>query len=179
MEDNQLMLQELIDRQRIWDCLLRYTRGVDRLDRELMLAAFHPEARIEQAGFKGNREDLADWVLGYHRDNQLLTQHIMTNHFCEIDGDEAHTETYVAYYGTNPEVKDAFVVGRYIDRLQRYADGWLISDRVTTTEGTTDFNKNGLLEQFTPPVGALCRATRDTTDPAYQRPLCIKPTDMP
>ncbi len=166
-------IRELVDRQQIWDALLRYTRGVDRLDRELMLSAFHVDARIDQGTFKGSREALADWVLTYHRDNQLLTQHLMTNHYCEIENAVAHTETYVAYFGTNPAGSEAFAVGRYIDRLERRETGWAIADRVCTTEGTTDFPKNGLLEQFKPPEGSLARPTRDRADPAYIRPLRI------
>ncbi len=173
MSSNEIDIQELIDRQRIWDCLLRYARGVDRLDRELMLAAFHADALIDQGSFKGTREQLADWVLVYHETNQLLTQHLMTNHFCEITGDVAHTETGVAYYGTNASGKDSFAIGRYIDRLERRVNGWAISDRVCTTEGTTDFDKNGLLEKFRAPAGSLAIPTRDRNDPSYRRPLLI------
>ena len=42
-------VQELIDRQRIYECLLRYTRGMDRLDRELVLSAYHDDA-VEDHG---------------------------------------------------------------------------------------------------------------------------------
>jgi len=174
--DIHAMLQELLDRQRIWDCLLRYTRGVDRLDRELMLQAFHPDARIQQGSFLGSRNDLADWVLNHHQQNQVLTQHWMLNHFCELDGDTAHTETCVAYYGTNPpETKgdDDFAVGRYIDRLQKCGEEWLIVTRVCTTEGTTNFTKNGLMDLFKAPPGSLSKPTRDRRDPSYLRPLVI------
>lgn len=173
MNDIEASVKELLDRQRIWECLLRYTRGVDRLDRPLMLSAFHEQALIVQGGFKGSREDLADWVLTYHQENQLFTQHLMTNHCCEIDGDTAHSETHVVYYGTNPEVaeKDAFAVGRYIDRLQRADNAWVIANRVCTTEGTTDFLQNGLMAQFKPAADSIARASRDRNDPSYLRPL--------
>lgn len=173
MKNHESAIKELIDRQRIWDCLLRYTRGVDRLDRELMLSAFHEDALIDQGSFKGSRENLADWVLTYHEKNQLLTQHLMTNHFCEIEGDSAHAETYVAYYGTNLAEKEAFAVGRYIDRLERGLNGWAIANRVCTTEGTTDFAKNGLMDHFKAPPGSLATAKRDRSDPSYLRPLDI------
>lgn len=167
-------LQEIVNRQRVWEVLLKYTRGVDRLDRALMLSAFHEDALIDQGTFKGDRDQLADWVLGYHRDHQLLTQHLMTNHFCEIDADAAHTETYVAYYGTNPGGdNDAFAIGRYIDRLECRSGQWGIVDRVCTTEGTTEFPKNGLLDQFKPQAESLATPTRDRSDPSYLRPLKI------
>jgi len=167
-------VREIIDRQKIWDCLLRYTRGVDRLDRALMLSAFAEDALIDQGSFKGSRDDLAaDWVLAYHENNQTLTQHMMTNHYCEIDGDVSHTETCVAYYGTNPHGKDAFAVGRYIDRLVRRSEDWVIVDRVCTTEGACDLEKNGLLATLRTPAGSIAVPTRDRADPSYLRPLAI------
>jgi len=36
-DDMEAALCRLIDQQAIMDCLFRYTRGVDRLDRELVL----------------------------------------------------------------------------------------------------------------------------------------------
>lgn len=173
MSSLESSIKELIDRQKIWDCLLRYARGVDRLDRELMLSAFAEDALVDQGSFKGSRDALADWVLAYHMANQTLTQHMMTNHFCEIDGDMAHTETCVAYYGTNPEGKDAFAVGRYIDRLVRDTDRWVIADRVCTTEGASNLEKNGLLAALKPAAGSIAIPTRDRTDPTYRRPLVI------
>lgn len=173
MKTLEAAINELLDRQHIWDCLLRYARGVDRLDRELMLSAFHDNALIDQGVFKGTREDLAAWVLTYHEQNQLLTQHLMTNHSCEIDGDVAHAETYIAYYGTNPSGKDAFAIGRYIDRLERRANGWAIANRVCTTEGAADVDKNSLMNNFKVPAGSLAAAQRDRTDPSYLRPLNI------
>jgi hypothetical protein len=173
MSSLEASLKELIDRQKIWDCLLRYARGVDRLDRELMLSAFAENALIDQGSFKGSRDALADWVLVYHAQNQTLTQHMMTNHYCEINGDVAHTETCVAYYGTNPQGKDAFAVGRYIDRLVCEANDWLIVDRVCTTEGAANLDKNDLLAALKPVFGSIAVPTRNRADPSYRRPLVI------
>jgi hypothetical protein len=166
--------QGLVDRQKIWECLLRYTRGVDRLDRALTLAAFHPDAMIDQGAFRGGREAFADWVLGHHRDHQAVTQHTMTNFLCEIDGEFAHSETYVSYYGVNLTGKDSFAVGRYVDRLERRAGQWRIVDRVCVTEGATDFDKNAVVARFSPGPQSIARSTRNTSDPSYARPLAIQ-----
>ena len=37
-------IQHLLDRQDITDCLTRFSRGMDRFDRDLFLSAFHPDA---------------------------------------------------------------------------------------------------------------------------------------
>lgn len=170
---NRTAIGEIIDRQRIWDCLLRYTRGVDRLDRDLALACFHADAMIDQGAFKGDREAFVDWVIGVHRDQQVLTQHIMANHSCEIAGDEAHAETYVTYYGVNPGGTDAFAVGRYVDRLERRDGHWGVTDRVCMTEGATDLVRNQVVARFAPPPGSVARTARDRSDPSYHRPLVV------
>ena len=174
MNDFEASVRELIDRQRIWDCLLRYTRGVDRLDRELLMSAFHDDAVIDQGAFKGSAEQLSDWVLSGHRDNQLQTLHLMTNHLCELEGDTAHAETYVAYYGLNPGNEDSFAVGRYVDRLERRGNDWGIVCRVVTLEGTTDFKQNGFLDRMEVQEGSIASPARDHSDPSYMRPLKIK-----
>lgn len=177
MEDLERNIRELLDRQKIWNALICYTRGVDRLDRELMLRAFHPDALIDQGTFKGNREELADWVLTYHQQNQRLTQHLMTNHYCDLDDKVAHAETHVVYYGTNPEDNpegtDAFAVGRYIDRLECRDGDWAIAARVCTTEGSANLTKNALLQKFVIPPESLAKPSRDPADPSYLRPLII------
>ncbi len=42
-----------MDREAIRDCLLRYARGVDRFDRELIVSAFHPGAIDVHGKFVG------------------------------------------------------------------------------------------------------------------------------
>ena len=51
-------LIHLIDRQDILDCLTRFSRGMDRFDRELFLSAFHPDAFIAAGDFVGGPEAL-------------------------------------------------------------------------------------------------------------------------
>jgi hypothetical protein len=80
MTQSEADVQELIDRQRIWECLLRYTRGMDRLDRDLVLSAYHPNAMEDHGAFMASCETFADQVLAFHRAEEILTQHIMSNH---------------------------------------------------------------------------------------------------
>ena len=40
-------IRRLLDRQEIWDALLSYTRGMDRLDRNLVINAYHADAIAE------------------------------------------------------------------------------------------------------------------------------------
>lgn len=171
MTDYTSDITSLLDKQKIWECLLCYTRGVDRLDRELALDAFHPDALIDQGAFSGDRVAFVDWVLGHHREHQQTTQHTMTNFSCDLDGATAHAETYVTYYGVNREGRDSFAVGRYVDRLEFRQGKWAIVDRVCMTEGATDLDKNAIVAQFAPTSSSLARSQRDVSDPSYLRPL--------
>ena len=44
------------------DCLTRYSRRIDRMDRELLLSAYHEDAIDDHGTFVGNREELADYA---------------------------------------------------------------------------------------------------------------------
>ncbi|RXL41866.1 nuclear transport factor 2 family protein, partial [Citrobacter sp. AAK_AS5] len=76
--------------QDILDCLVRFSRGMDRFDRELFLSAFHADATIAAGEFVGGPEDLYDWASELHGQGQSATHHNLLNHSCEIDGDVAH-----------------------------------------------------------------------------------------
>src|SRR5579872_4652425 len=59
-------LEHVADRQEIYDCLVRFCRGVDRFDRELMMSAFHPDAIDDHGPFVGTPEQLFDFSHGLH-----------------------------------------------------------------------------------------------------------------
>ncbi len=167
-------VQELIDRQRIWECLLRYTRGMDRLDRELTLSAYHPGAMEDHGAVISPYEPFVDQVLEFHRTQEIATQHIMSNHSCVIEGDTAHAETYVTCYSVRKEGADGYSLGRFVDRLEKRDGRWGVVSRVSTREGATDFVKNDFVSNFAVQPGSLMRPTRDRADPSYLRPLKIK-----
>ena len=50
--DTLTRLAHLLERQDILDCLVRFSRGMDRFDRALFLSAFHADAIIAAAAEK-------------------------------------------------------------------------------------------------------------------------------
>jgi hypothetical protein len=68
MDDDALhtRLQEMIDRADIHDCMVRYARGMDRRDRDLLRSAYHDGAIDDHVGFVGLVDDFIDWALPYH-----------------------------------------------------------------------------------------------------------------
>ncbi len=164
------LLREMKDRQEIYDCLMRYCRGIDRLDRELLLSAYHPDAADDHGTFVGTVEGFADYAFDLHTRYQLRTQHHITNHICEIDGDVAHAESYYIFRSLNTQTPlHTTASGRYLDRLDRRNGRWAIADRIclvdirndhwapTGTEGDADYMPN----------------YRNRTDTSYQRPIRV------
>ena len=66
-------LAQLLDRQDILDCLIRFSRGMDRFDRDIFLSAFHPDAIIAAGEFVGGPVALYDWARQLHDRGQSAT----------------------------------------------------------------------------------------------------------
>jgi hypothetical protein len=164
-------LQDLLDRQDILDCLIRFSRGMDRLDRELFLSAFHSDACIAAGPFVGGPEKLYAWASDLHARGQSATQHDLLNHTCEIQGDIAHTETYYLFVGRNRDETNWMAGGRYIDRLERRAGAWKIAVRCNAIEWS------GMVPTLPIPFGDVPDiqmngvASRSKDDLSYLRPL--------
>jgi len=175
--DDKAALQQLLDRQAIQDCLLRYTRGVDRLDRELLLSAYHADAIDDHGAFVGAPAAFADWALPHHREHQRSTHHLILNHSCELDGDTAHSETYCLYVGVNRGGSVDLIGNRYIDRLARRGGHWAILRRVCVVEWVSSLPGESALEpNMRAAVAALMAGSgvsRDRDDLSYRRPLEI------
>ncbi len=112
----------LADKQAIYEVILRYCRGIDRLDLELVRSCYHPGAIDHHTNFEGNRDEFVVWVEGALR---LLagTMHLVGNHLVEIDGDRARCETYcTAFHWADPATStlENVTTGiRYVDRFER------------------------------------------------------------
>ncbi|WP_044560082.1 nuclear transport factor 2 family protein [Azospirillum sp. B4] len=159
------------DRQEIQDCLLRYTRGVDRFDRDLMLSAYHPDAVDQHGVAEGDAATFVDWAIGYHRQHQLRHQHIITNHTVELDGDVAHGETYYIFWGENREGPPSLCFGRYIDRFEKRQGRWGIAHRVCVNEKVGTFNDMVLPADWARALSSTGPCRRDRDDISYARPL--------
>jgi SnoaL-like domain len=166
-------VQELADRAEILDCMHRYARGMDRFDRELVRSAYHDDAIDDHAMFVGVVDDFLDWAFAYH-EGQTRHQHYLMNHTVDLDGDEAHAETYYLFVGTDrdPSAPLRVVGGRYVDRLERRAGRWAIAARVCLVEWQTEAS-SGLSQPALEFLAAIGTVARDRTDASYDRPLVV------
>src|ERR1700730_3976246 len=164
-------LEQLLERQDILDCLIRFSRGMDRFDRALFLSAFHPDAVIAAGEFVGNPVALYDWASKLHEQGQAATHHNLLNHTCDIAGDTAHTETYYLFVGRNRDDTNWIAGGRYIDRLQRRDGVWKIALRTNAIEWSGMVPTMAIPFADVPGIHLDGAPSRSAADPSYRRPL--------
>ena len=78
---NEAALQELLDKQAVHECVLRYCRGIDRMDAELVRSCYHADATDEHGAFLGTRDVFVDWVMDAIA-QFTVTMHVVANHLC-------------------------------------------------------------------------------------------------
>ena len=96
-EKTERALRVLLDKQEIHEVLMRYCRGIDRCDAELLQSVYHPDSTDDHGLFKGRAADFIPWALkALVRDDG--TSHYIANELIEVDGDVAHCESYFSAY---------------------------------------------------------------------------------
>ncbi|MEN2740650.1 nuclear transport factor 2 family protein [Microbacterium sp. X-17] len=128
-------VQLLLDKQDIYDAVVRYCRGFDRFDEKLALASFHDDAVVNYNGYE---VPAAEWLpssIAFARSGGVreCTHHIC-NHIVDVDGDVALSEaSYLAFTPVEIEGRalDLWVAGRLVDRFERRDGVWRIAHRTT------------------------------------------------
>lgn len=132
-------VQALLDKQAIHEVLMRYCRGVDRLDEELVRTCYHRGAWDDHGAFKGDGWEFAAFCVEALGESFTITQHHVANELVELDGDKADVESYFTAYHRSEKggaVKLLVVGGRYIDRFELREGEWKIARRVTALDWT-------------------------------------------
>lgn len=173
MAIDEVALQRLLDKEAIREVALKYTRGIDRHDDDIMRQAYHPDARDDHGEYIGEPEGFIQYAKGTHSDNWRVHQHFITNHSIELDGDTAHGETYFFATLARHQGGTDIAAGRYIDRYEKRNGQWAVADRICMVEWT------GLLPVSDAKVDPemFVRGTWDRTDPSYRRPLTVDRAD--
>ena len=159
-------LQGLLDDRAIRDVVLRYCRGIDRMDEALVRACYHPDASDAHGSFEGTVDDFIVWVWRV-LSRYAATQHFVANQLVELDGPRARSETYgVAVHRTPDGPSEANLVTgfRFIDEFER-RDTWRILRRVATTEWVRVWRPD---DDWPIPPGMLT-GRRDGEDPVYRQ----------
>ena len=163
--DLENRLLELLDKQAIYESILRYCRGVDHRDAELIRSAYHPDAHDDHGTFVGGTEELIRQnATEQPGQTTLAASHMVGNCLIEVDGDRAKAETYflmhkrVAVDGVEHLRVRA---GRYLDVMVRDAgDVWRVRRRTVVD----DWNRTDPVS--TPQIGHS-RGQVSMDDPVY------------
>jgi hypothetical protein len=167
-------VHQLSDRAEIQDQLLRYYRGLDRHDLELVRSVFHDDAQIVFPTFyEGDRDGYIDFLASPSAlAGVASSKHVATNVLIELAGDVAFTETHVIAHQLCRE--DSVIPGwagrfiviwlRYIDRMERRDGTWAIAHRRFVFDWVRDDTDAGTWSPL--PQDTLGR--RDTQDPLYR-----------
>jgi 3-phenylpropionate/cinnamic acid dioxygenase small subunit len=162
-------VQELLDRQAIADCVLRYARGLDRHDADIYASAYHDDAIDHHGDFLGRRDEFVPWGLALLASEWDSHTHFISNIRIDLDDDVAHSECYVLFaqrrrVGSTVDLGG----GRYIDRLERRDGEWRIAARELVIDWTAEAATTSFGGTESYPSGKW-----DRTDPSYQRPFVL------
>lgn len=141
------------DRQEIEQCLLRYARGVDRRNWDLVRAAYHADAHDDHGNYKGGIDGFIESLIRRHAAIEQ-SMHVVSNVTIEFAGeDSALVESYfITHQRLSPaagearlaylrgaaigaeEAVETEVIGRYVDHMTRRGGAWRIQRRTVVFE---------------------------------------------
>jgi ketosteroid isomerase-like protein len=121
-------LAYLADRFAVCEVVLRYGRGVDRRDLDLVASCFTPDCAYEGTLASGTIADALAALPG-RLARYVRTMHLMGTQDVRLDGDLAWCETACVAYHVLPDGGLSTVGVRYRDELVRGTDGWRIRRR--------------------------------------------------
>ncbi|MFN3256470.1 MAG: nuclear transport factor 2 family protein [Ilumatobacter sp.] len=157
-------LDELMARTEITDVLLRYVRGADRADWDLVRSCYHPDATDDHGLYRGDVDGLIGFLtaLAGALDS---TSHHLSPPLIVVDGDDARSEAYcIGSYTRSRRGGGTTLVCqgvRYLDRLERRSGRWAISTRVVVHDWERVF-----IDGESAPPDSWQRGARGSDDPS-------------
>jgi len=136
------IIQRVIDRQEITDVLMRYIRGVDRIDIETLAKCYWEDALEDHGIYVGSISEFLEFIPKWERDQD--TTHVMGTIIIDFDSPTvARTETYIRSFYNMPNGahemprsdlpeggrQELEVGGRYLDRFEKRGSEWRIAHR--------------------------------------------------
>lgn len=158
----EAQLADLVARRDIYAVLTRYCRALDRADLALMETVYWPDGLDIHGIYSGNAGEFVPYIIREIRNFFVMGTHCLLNVSIEVDGDRASSESYLyspcqvrpemvsgifgdryaelcAGLGLDPAREQFVMTGRYLDRFERRAGEWRISQR----QVVMDWNDNG------------------------------------
>ncbi len=165
-------LDEMLDKQDIYECLVRQSRASDRGDRALFLSGFHADAVIAAGPFVGGPVDLWAWAEDFQAKTYSATFHKLLQQSCDVTGDTAHAETYYLFVGCLLGGENNLMAGgRYVDRFEKRDGVWGMVMRNNFVEWASAVPAMGNPLGEIPDLALNGLPAHNSSDPSYQRPL--------
>jgi hypothetical protein len=168
-----MSVAQLLARQEITDCLMRYCRGVDRADEELIRSAYWPDAHDAHGEWNGPIDAfVGGWLPRQGR--REVCQHFVTNLTFVFDDEGADVESYFLSAAKAHDSDDLLLVaGRYCDRFTERGGEWRIQTRLVLQDWLTSTDASSMAGIL---AATAHRGARDRTDPSYAHPVPTRGT---
>lgn len=174
MSQSNPKLEAMISKMEIQEVLMRYARGVDRADEDLLKSCYHSDA-IEEHGsaYTGPAHEYIEGAIVRIRQMGTMCHYICNIHI-SLEGDLAYTEAYsltFARFNKEGESFDTLTGGRICDRFERRCDEWKIAHRKLTFDWNRDMpsQEGWCLGLFNPNDPRMIMGTKTDEDLSYQR----------
>ncbi|GAA4353697.1 hypothetical protein GCM10023165_44140 [Variovorax defluvii] len=159
-------LLALLDERDIRDVLLRYCRGVDRCDTELIASCYHDDAIDDHGNWVAHGRDAARGIVERVKPGTDPAMHFLGNVRIEVDGDTAFTESYLLAFrafGRDDKRYTRTRALRFVDRFTRRNGEWRISERMVTD----DWNRIDEVIEAMQEADQFRYGSKDRDDPVY------------
>jgi hypothetical protein len=169
--DPSAAIERLLDEREIRDVLMRYCRGIDRMDRALVRSCYHDGATDSHGSFEGPVDEFLTWVWRV-LDRYTATMHFLGNVLVEpVTADTARVETYgIAFHRTDGgDERGNLVTGfRYVDDFARCDVDGVPAWRIARRTAVTEWVRVARAGDAWPIPDGMITGRRDHGDPVYR-----------
>lgn len=139
-------LYDLVQKNKITENLMKYCRGQDRKELELVKSTYWPDATDNHGSFVGNGHDFCEMAYEGQKKSGHSAIHHCSNVLIELLGNQAKCESAFLYVMIHPTRNvTQFLAGRYKDLCEQRDGEWkvlrrtCIFDWANELEGAQDF----------------------------------------
>lgn len=136
-------VETMLAKTDIRDCIMRYARGIDRGDLDLLLSCYWDDAHeIHGPAYNGPAVPYVQGAAKRMQANKPVMQHFIGNVHIELDGpDQAWVESYIltfARFAKDGIDYDTMTGARAHDRFERRNGEWRIAHRQAVFDWNSD-----------------------------------------
>jgi len=131
-------LQTLLDKQEIYELMVKYTDRIDANDPVGAASCFAPDGVGAYGTECKGRKAIGD-LLGTILLKYLATSHYLSNVSIKVDGDRATAMSYIQTFHRMKNKETMFTYGRWLDDLVRLDGEWFFARREVRRVGSINF----------------------------------------